>query len=111
MSTCFCRAAPNQFWFVFPACDLCPFHIYLVCGGSGDQDPQQVAAGITDQAESVMGTKPMRLGPDRLCLCWLCGGHEEQQPAFLWLPSCLLWEHDYMCHSLARLSPGNDEQN
>lgn len=73
--------------------------------------PQHVAAGITDHGENEMGTKPARLGPDRVCLCRVCGGDEEQQPAFLWLPCCLLWEHDYMCHSLDGLSAVSGGQN
>lgn len=56
--------------------------MHLAGGGSGDQDPQQVAAGITDQGESETRTKPVRLGPDRARLWWLCGGAEEQHPAF-----------------------------
>lgn len=95
-----CLAAPRQIWFVFSALSHA-----LVCGGSGDRDPpQHVAAGITDHGENEMGTKPARLGPDRVCLFQVCGGDEEQQPAFLLLPCRLLWEHDYMCPSLDGLS-------
>lgn len=38
------------------------FHTRFVCGGSGNQDPQEVTAGITDQDESEMGTKPCEAG-------------------------------------------------
>lgn len=86
---------------------LCPelsfFHVRLDRAGSGDLDLQRPAAGITDQGDREMGTKPVRLGPDRVCLWRLCGGGWEQLPAFLWLPSCLLSEHDYMCHSLGTI--------
>lgn len=45
--------------------------------------PQVAEAGITDQGEIEMGTKPVRHVPDRVCPWWLCWGGQERQSAFL----------------------------
>lgn len=67
---------------MFSASGLHPFQVHFVCRGSGDQDPQQVVAGITDQVESEMGTKPVRLGPDRVCLSGSVGEEKNSNLLF-----------------------------
>lgn len=68
MSMYLCRGAACQFRFVSSARDLHPFH--MSAEAQVNQDPRQVAAGITDQVESEMGTKACAAG------FWqsVCGG-------------------------------------